>query len=102
MIARWHVQAKFGHKQAVIDLMNEWSREIGSQTDIDMTKARLINGSLGAREAEIQEDIEIGSLSELDAFFAKIGSVKLHQDWGKKMSEVVVSGSTYWEVFRVL
>lgn len=102
MIARWHVSAKFGYKDEVIKLMREWEREVGSQTDIDLGKARLITGSLGAAEAELQEDMPIENLSELDGFFDKIATVKLHADWGRKMSEYVVSGSSYWEVFRVV
>ncbi|MEX5728524.1 hypothetical protein Ga0609869_001877 [Rhodovulum iodosum] len=102
MIARWHIQTRFGHKQAAIDLIQEWKTEIRAQTELDMSAARLVTGSVGAAEAEIEEDIPIASLADLDVFFEKIGSVKLHADWRKKMSGYVVSGSSYWEVFRVI
>ena len=79
-----------------------WTKQIGSQTDIDISRSRVITGSVGAKEAIIQDEFEIENLAELDAFFDKIGSMRMHADWGKKMGEVIVSGSTYWEVFRVV
>jgi len=56
----------------------------------------------GSKGAIIQSEMEIANLAELDAVFDKIASIEMHADWGKKFSEVVVSGSTYWEVYRVV
>ena len=83
-------------------MQKEWDEQIGSQTDIDISKIRTVTGSVGAKEAVIQSEMEIANLAELDAFFEKIASIEMHADWGKRFSEVVVSGSTYWEVFRVV
>ncbi|WP_112322365.1 hypothetical protein [Oceanibium sediminis] len=102
MIARWHFDAKFGHKQEAIALSKQWDEQIGKQTDIDMDKARMLSGSVGAKESSVQIEFEIDGLSELQDFFDKIAGIKMHEDWGKRMGEVIVSGSTYWEVFRVL
>ena len=35
-------------------------------------------------------------------FQARFGPISMHQDWGKRMGDVVVSGSTRWEVFRIV
>jgi hypothetical protein len=102
MIARWQYTAKFGRKQEAIDLMKQWSQQIGSQTDIDMSKERVLTGSVGASEGLVESEIEIDSLADLDAFFDKIATIQMHADWGPKMGEVIVSGSTRWEVFRVV
>ena len=102
MIARWTCEAKFGRKNEALALHKEWEEQIGSQTDIDVSKTRTLTGSVGAKEAIIQSEMEIANLAELDAFFDKIASIEMHADWGKKFSEVVVSGSTYWEVYRVV
>ena len=102
MIARWQFTAKFGRKQEAIDLMKEWSAQIGAQTDIDMSKERLLTGSVGAGEGLVESELEIDNLAELDAFFDKIATIQMHADWGTKMGEVIVSGSTRWEVFRVV
>ena len=102
MIARWTCEAKFGHKSEVLALHKEWEEQIGSQTNIDVSKTRTLTGSVGAKEAIIQTEMEIANLAELDAFFEKIASIDMHADWGKKFNEVIVSGSTYWEVYRVV
>ena len=102
LIAQWTCEAKFGHKNEVLALHKEWEEQIGSQTDIDLSKVRTLTGSVGAKEAIIQSEMEIANLAELDAFFDKIASIQMHADWGKKFSEVVVSGSTYWAAYRVV
>ena len=102
MIARWQFTAKFGRKQEAIDLIKEWNEQIGSQTNIDMSKSRIITGSVGASEGLVENEMEIDDLKELDDFFAKIATIQMHSQWGPKMGEVIVSGSTRWEVFRVV
>ncbi len=102
MIARWNCEAKFGMKSEALALLKEWQEQIGAQVGIETSRTRTVTGSVGAKEAMIQNEIEIDSLSELDEFFTKFGQVQMHADWGKKMNEVIVSGSTFWEVFRVV
>ncbi len=102
MIARWQFTAKFCRKQGAIDLIKEWNGQIGSQTNIDMSKSRIVTGSVGAGEGLVENEMEIDDLKELDDFFAKIASIQMHSEWGPKMGEVIVSGSTRWEVFRVV
>lgn len=102
MIARWTCEAKFGHKSEALALHKEWDEQIGVQTDIDVSRMRVLTGSVGAKEAVIQSEMEIANLAELDAFFDKIASIEMHAEWGKKFADVVVSGSTYWEVFRIV
>ncbi len=102
MIARWTCEAKFGMKAEALALHREWAEQIGSQTDIDIANSRVVTGSVGAKEAIIQDEFQIANLAELDAFFDKIAGIEMHANWGKKMGDVIVSGSTYWEVFRVV
>ena len=102
MIARWQCIAKFGRKKEAIDLLKEWNAQIGSQTNIDMSKSRTITGSVGSSEGLVEIEMEIQDLKALDDFFSKIASIQMHSEWGPKMGEVIVSGSTRWEVFRVV
>ena len=102
MVARWQFTAKFGRKQKAIDLIKEWNEQIGAQTDIDVSKERIITGSVGASEGLVETEMEIESLTDLDGFFDKIATIQMHAEWGPKMGEVIVSGSTRWEVFRVV
>lgn len=102
MIARWHIEAKFGYKDDVIDLMKEWNEQVGKQAGLDVAEERMITGSIGAKEAVIETEVQIENLTQLDEFFDKISGVKIHKDWGRQLSEKVVSGSSYWEIFRVI
>ena len=101
-IARWQFTAEFGRKQEAIELMEEWNEQIGSQTNIDMSNMRLVTGSVGASEGLVESEMEIENLQDLEDFFTKISSIQMHADWGPKMGDVIVSGSTRWEVFNVL
>ena len=52
--ARWQIDAKFGHKQTVLELLKKWEREIGSQVGIADLKFQIMTGSIGAREATVE------------------------------------------------
>ncbi|NDW52510.1 hypothetical protein [Aliiroseovarius sp. PrR006] len=95
------MKSKFGHQSAVLDLMKEWDEQVAKQSGFDMKNARYMTGHIGAEEALIVTEMEIESLAELDDFFDRIGKVQIHAEWGKKMSDYVVSGSSRWDVLRV-
>ena len=48
-VARWQIDARFGHKQAVIDPMRHWLKEIGTKAGADKMDVKLLTGSVGAR-----------------------------------------------------
>ena len=101
-IARWHVEARFGHKQKVLELLEQWDEEIGSQVGWTRDKFRIVTGSIGAKEAEIQTEVEAESLAALEQAFANLGANERHAEWGREVEPYIVSGSTYWEIFRVV
>jgi hypothetical protein len=100
--ARWQIDAKFGHKQTALELMRKWEREIGSQVGLADLKFRLMTGSIGAREATIESHHEVESLAQLEAFFAKIARIDAHAKWGKELEPYVVSGTSQWQIFRIV
>ena len=102
MIARWQFTAKFGYKDKAIELIKEWNAEIGSQTNIDISSVRIVTGSVGASEGLVENEMNIEGLDDLQQFFDKIATVEMHKEWGRSMGEVIVDGSTRWEVFRVV
>lgn len=102
MVARWSIDAKFGYKQNVIDLMERWLREIGPQAGFTADKLRLLTGSIGALEATIQTEHLVADLGELDRAWAKLATIDAHKQWGKEMEPYVVSGTSRWEILRVL
>ena len=100
--ARWQIDAKFGHKQTVIDMMKKWERDIGSQVGTDKMAVRILTGSIGAREATVEIHHEVESLAKLEEFFAKLGKIDAHAKWGKELEPYVVSGTSFWQIFRVV
>lgn len=100
LIATWQIDARFGHKQQVIDKMKEWERSIG--TEAGMKTGRLLTGSIGAREATVMHEWEVSDLAEIEKVWAKLAVNSAHQQWGRELEPLVVSGSSRWNVYRVI
>ena len=100
IIARWSIDARFGHKQAVIDAMIKWDREIGRS--IGWTDTRILTGSVGARESTVQSEVRLKDLAELNASWDKLATIEAHKQWSKDLEPYIVSGTPRWEIFRVL
>jgi hypothetical protein len=101
-IARWQIDARFGHKQTVIDLIRKWEREIGSKAGTDKMDFKILTGSIGAREATVEVDHTIESLAALERFFEAIGKIDAHKQWSKDLEPYVVSGTALWNIYRVV
>ncbi len=101
-IARWQIDARFGHKSSVIALMRKWEAEVGSQVGLPEMEFGLLTGSIGAREATVEASHKVASLAQLEGFFSRIGEVPAHAAWGKELEPFVVSGTSRWEILRVL
>ncbi|HXP32262.1 MAG TPA: hypothetical protein VN832_14300 [Stellaceae bacterium] len=101
-IARWRVDARFGHKQKVIDMLKNWAREIAPQAGWAERNGRLLTGSIGTAEATIEHEWSIDSLAELEQVWAKLGALETHRKWGQELEPYVVSGSSRWEILRVV
>jgi len=102
LVARWQIDARFGHKQNVIDLTRKWEREIGSKAGTDKMDFKILTGSVGAREATIEINHTVESLAQLERFFEALGKIDAHKQWGKELEPYVVSGSSLWNIYRVL
>jgi hypothetical protein len=100
-IARLSIQARFGHKQKVLELMKQWDEDIGAKIGWTGDKIRTVTGSIGAKESEIQQELTIESLAELEKGFEALAKVEGHAEWGRELEKYIVSGSNYWEIFRV-
>jgi hypothetical protein len=102
MIARWSIDAKFGYKQTVIELLERWMRDIAPQAGFTPEKMRLLTGSVGALESTIQAEHLINDLAELNQAWDKLSKIEAHKQWGKDLEPHVVSGTSRWEIYRVL
>lgn len=102
MVARWSIDARFGYKQNVVDLMQRWLSEIAPQVGIAADKTRLLTGSIGALEATIQSEHMVEDLAELNRVWDKLAAIPAHKQWSKDLEPFVVSGTSRWEIYRVL
>ncbi|SRR5712691_10061790 len=102
MVARWHIDARFGHKQDVIDSLKKWNAEIGTQIGWTADKTRIVTGSIGALESTVELDVQFEDLAELNASWAELGTIEAHKKWSKDIEPHIVSGTTHWQVFRVV
>jgi hypothetical protein len=102
MVARWSIDARFGCKQAVVDSMRRWMREIAPQVGLTEERTRLLTGSIGALEATVQAEHVIEDLAELNRAWDKLAIIPAHQQWSKELEPSVVSGTSRWEIFRLL
>jgi hypothetical protein len=101
-IARWHIDAKFGQKQSVLDLMRRWETEIGRAAGTRAMNFSILTGSIGALEATIEVNHQVDSLAQLEAFFTAIGKNPAHAKWSKELEPHIVSGTAYWTILRVV
>ena len=58
-IARWQIDARFGQKPLVVELMRKWEREIGPQVGLPEMVFALLTGSIGAREATVEANHKV-------------------------------------------
>jgi hypothetical protein len=100
LIARWQIDARFGHKQKVIDSLRAWTAEIAPQ--VGLRRGRMLTGSIGALEATVVHEWEVESLSELEQAWDKLATIAAHKQWSQDLEPSVVSGTARWELFRLL
>lgn len=102
IIARWNIDARFGHKQVVIESLKKWFKEIGTQIGWTEDKVIILTGSVGAPESSVQAEIRLKDLSELNASWDKLATIEAHKGWGKELEPYIISGTNRWEIFRLV
>ena len=50
----------------------------------------------------VQSEIEIDDLADLGAAWEKLRTSESHGDWGRELEPYIVSGTSRWEIFRVV
>lgn len=102
IVARWQIDAKFGHKSQVIDSIKRWAEEIGTQIGWKSDQMRMTTGSVGAKESTVVTEIELENMTELDESWDKLQEIEAHKRWSKDLEQYIVSGSHRWEIYRVI
>jgi len=100
--ARWQIDARFGHKQTVINLLKKWNQEIGSQIGWTADQVRVVTGSIGALESTVVLEVELDDLGSLSASWEKLGSIEAHKQWSQDIEPHIVSGTSHWQIFRIV
>ena len=102
MIARWHVDCRFSYKDEVLTSLRGWFDDVGREIGLDPSNVRFLTGSIGAAESKLEMEITVNDLADLNEIWNKMGNVKTHPGWARKIEPFLVSGSPYWTVYRVL
>ena len=102
IVARWRVDARFGHKQQVVDALKVWGREFAPRIGLDENHGEVLSGSIGALEATVEHNWRVESLAALEQAWAKLGTIEAHKAWGEALEPHIVSGTSRWEVFRMV
>lgn len=102
IIAQWQIDARFGHKQEVLDSLRWWSEEIGSQIGLPPGQTQVMTGSIGANESTVISQMRLDSISDLDEAWNKLKTLDKHKKWSRELEPNIVSGSHRWEVYRVM
>jgi hypothetical protein len=102
MIARWTIDARFGHKTHVVERLKFWIGEIGCRIGWTAKRVRLVTGSIGAAESAVQMEVPVQTLAELHESWEKLALFDDHRTFSRELEPHVLSGSSRWEVFRVI
>ncbi|MDH3380566.1 MAG: hypothetical protein OEQ39_26935 [Gammaproteobacteria bacterium] len=100
IVARWHVKSRFGMKNQVIEKIKQWWETIGKE--IGQTDHVLMTGSVGAEEALVTIDVRVRDMAELQQQWDALAERSDHQQYAAELEPLIVSGSTRWEIFRVI
>jgi hypothetical protein len=102
ILARWQIDARFGHKQKVIDSLKAWMEQFGSKVGWTADRVRFYTGSVGALECSVFSEVTLENLGELHEGFEKLATLEGHAKWSEDLEPHVVNGTHRWEVFRLL
>ncbi len=102
MIARWHIEARFGRKDAVLNSVKQWCEDIGTQIGWTAERTRVATGSVGALESTVELEVQIEDLADLAASWGKLGAIEAHKRWSEEIEPNIVSGTPRWEIYRVV
>ncbi len=102
IVARWRIQARFGHKAEALEAMRRWWLEIAPQIGWQPNQVRILTGAVGTRESAIEVEVQLASLSALDEAWERLAEAEDQAAWAKALAPHIVSGTPRWTVQRVV
>ncbi|WP_310567529.1 hypothetical protein [Hydrogenophaga sp.] len=100
IVARWQVNARFGHKQELIDEIRNWWQTVGR--DIGQTNTTILTGSVGAAESLVTVDVRCADMAELQSQWDQLAHFPEHKAFSLRVEPLLVSGSTRWDILKVV
>jgi len=101
-IARWIIEARFGHKDAALALCKKWNEEVGQRVGMKPSSSRALSGSIGTGESRIEFETAFETLAALEKSWADMAKVAAHAKFAKELEQHIVSGTNRWEILRVV
>jgi len=101
-VARWHMTARVGQREACIALLRKWQIDVGYRIGWKPGSLRVAAGAIGAGEGDIEIEVELDSLADLEASWSDMDSVPYHKQYMRDLEALIVSGSVRWIVHRIV
>lgn len=102
IVARWTFDARFGHKNEVLELTREWWTRIAPQIGWSADQARFLTGSIGAPESCVVVEVALDDLGALHDAWKRLGDAEGQIDWARRLAPHIVDGTPGWEVLRIV
>ena len=102
ILARWKIDARFGHKREVLDSVKWWADEIGTKIGWERDNMEIMTGSIGANESCVVTEVRLDSISALDESWNKLRELEEHAKWSQDLEPNIVSGTHRWEIYRLM
>jgi hypothetical protein len=100
-IARWHFNARFGHTQQCVNILQKWEIDVGQRVGWKSGAIRVMSGLLGVSDTEIEFEVRVDSLTDLESAWGDIDKVPYHKQYMKELEGLVSGSVSRWTVYRV-
>ena len=101
-VARWHLTARFGHKDDCLKLLQRWEIDVAHRIGWRPGSLRFVAGGVGVGDTDIEMEVKIDSLDDLESALKDMAAVPYQAEYQKRLSELIVSGSSRWTVHRIV
>ncbi|MBK9266696.1 MAG: hypothetical protein IPM54_43790 [Polyangiaceae bacterium] len=101
-VARWHLTARFGHKDDCLKLLQRWEIDVANRIGWRPGSIRIVAGGIGAGDTDIELEVRIDGLDDLESAWRDMAAVPYQAEYQKQLSELIVAGSSRWTVHQIV
>jgi hypothetical protein len=99
-IARWTFDTRFGKTDDSIALLRRWEIDVGERVGWKLGSVRLLRNVMGGTDTAIEFEAHCDSLDELERTWRDMEKAPYHQEYLRKLQELIVPGTSRWSVLR--